>query len=487
VNGAIFVEIVQRHLVSILVWSLCLKKRQLGHARNENTMMKRATKLAEIPHSCDPRPLNASELAEFFVSTDDARDPHIGRREQLRKLLQTNASGLKKIVLAGHSGAGKSTELVKLIQELGSSFFCVSFSVAQECNLAHILVEDMLVAIMERLVNKCQSDGLGERFAVTRAMKEIYDWFAKELQIDNQSDEKSVELEVGADTSQTWIGKLLGLLVKAKVSNRQKDESATRREREVPHRLPNLTERCNLLIREVRQVLEPDRKLLVLIEDLDKASLNDTRKIFVDQPTILADLQTNLVATIPIFLLHSPDADRFRCLFETIVLPMVKIHEVDQSPYQAGLEVLRDVIGRRVKDGLIAEDAMKLLLEKTGGVLRDIFEVIVHASHVAESQFELQKQPLALITSENIRYALNRRKSEYARAISVINLPTEWKLTSELLWSRLKALSEKPRPQLDGDYDDMVLLQAKAVLEYNGEQWFAVHPLVKELVESRGT
>lgn len=29
----------------------------------------------------------------------------------------------------------------------------------------------------------------------------------------------------------------------------------------------------------------------------------------------------------------------------------------------------------------------------------------------------------------------------------------------------------------------MVLLQAKAILEYNGEGWFAVHPLVKELLK----
>lgn len=29
----------------------------------------------------------------------------------------------------------------------------------------------------------------------------------------------------------------------------------------------------------------------------------------------------------------------------------------------------------------------------------------------------------------------------------------------------------------------MVLLQSKAVIEYNGEQWFDVHPLVKELLE----
>ena len=32
----------------------------------------------------------------------------------------------------------------------------------------------------------------------------------------------------------------------------------------------------------------------------------------------------------------------------------------------------------------------------------------------------------------------------------------------------------------------MVLLKARAIMEYNGEGWFALHPLVVELLDSLG-
>ena len=68
-------------------------------------------------------------------------------------------------------------------------------------------------------------------------------------------------------------------------------------------------------------------------------------------------------------------------------------------------------------------------------------------------------------------------------AISVLDLPEEWDLSVGDLYRRLRELADRPVRVLPADPVAMVLLKARAVLEYNGEQWFRVHPLVQELLK----
>ncbi len=445
--------------------------------------IERATKLSEIHRACQPRALRRNELEEFFVPTAEARDETISRRDRIRKVLTRDPGAQTKLLLAGHAGSGKSTELVKLVDELGDRFFVVSFSVLQECNLVSLPVEDLLVVMMERLVFACDKADMAGSFSESKAVEEVYQWFARETETTLQQRELGTELAAGVDTSHSYLGKLAGLLGKWKNWIRHKSGRSKKTELVRPHRLSELTERCNLLIGDVQNALAKDEKtLLVIIEDADKMNLADARRIFIEQPRVLADLGTNLICTIPIFLLHSPDREALEPLFDDMVLPMPKVFEFDRRPCEKGRAVIRQIIERRMSIDLIEDEALTQLIEMTGGVLRDVFEVLVIAAEAAESMHERKRQPEPRINAQNIRYGLNRRKSEYARSISTINLPSEWKLKNDDLYARLKELAKKPLRILPTDHCAMVLLQSKAVIEYNGEQWFDVHPLVKELL-----
>jgi hypothetical protein len=145
--------------------------------------------------------------------------------------------------------------------------------------------------------------------------------------------------------------------------------------------------------------------------------------------------------------------------------------------------LIEEIVFRRVAGNLLEPDALDLLVDKCGGVLRDVFEVLLIAAETAHSLHQREKQPRAAINADNVRYALNRRKGEYARAISVIGLEPEWKVTIADLYARLRDLQDLPQRVMPSDYASMVLLQSGAIVEYNnGEQWFALHPLVRELV-----
>lgn len=390
--------------------------------------MKKATQLSEIYQACTPRPLSRDQLAEFFVNTADARDGIISRREELQKKLRSNLEHHAKLLLAGHRGCGKSTELVKLSEELSDDFFTVAFSVERECNIANVTVEDVLVVLMERIVDACNEAGLGERFAdSTETLKEIHGWFSKELEIDESTSETGKSAEAGVSSEHTYWGKLVGLLAKAKTYIRRGDKHLHRKTIEKPHRIAELVNRCNDLIAAVNNVLAGRKqRLLAIIEDLDKASLSDARQIFVEQPATLADLRTSLIATVPIFLLHSPDSGAFDAHFETMTLPMIKVVEFDGSAYGEGRAIIMEIIKKRVDADLIEKDAFNLIIKMTAGLLRDVFEVLDVAASAAESQSGRQLQQ-PVITKENVRYALNRLRRKYAQSISVINLPDEWR------------------------------------------------------------
>lgn len=206
---------------------------------------------------------------------------------------------------------------------------------------------------------------------------------------------------------------------------------------------------------------------------------------FVEQPAVLANLQTSLIATIPIFMLHSPDRGAFGAHFETVELPMIKVVEFDGTKCKDGVLVIANIIEKRVQNALIKEDALPRLIDKTGGLLRDVFEVLVVAAGVAQSQSERKKQA-AVITKDNVRYALNRLRREYAQSLSSINLPEEWQQAVKVddLYKRIGELKGKSHKNVRSEPVTMVLLQARALMEYNGEGWYSIHPLVRELVET---
>jgi hypothetical protein len=407
--------------------------------------IERATQLFEIHRACQPRPLRGDELDEFFVATADARDETISRRDRMRRILTRNPEFQSKLLLAGHAGSGKSTELTKLVEELGESFFVVSFSVLRECNLVHLSIEDLLVVMMERLVSACDEADMAGSFSESSALEEIYQWFARETEVKQVQTELGTEVAAGVDASRSYLGKLVGLLGTWKNWIRHKSDRTRKAELVKPQRLSELTARCNSLINDVQLALQDQKQtLLVIIEDADKINLADARRIFIEQPRVLADLGTNLICTIPIFLLHSPDrSETLDPLFEHMVLPMPKVVEFNGTPCSKGRQTIKQIIERRMDMALIEEDALELLIEKTGGVLRDVFEVLIVAAEAAESMHERKRQPEPRITEQNIRYGLNRRKSEYARSISSIHLPPEWKVSNDDLYKRLRELAPR--------------------------------------------
>lgn len=435
--------------------------------------------LRDIRQACQLGPLEGGELARYWVDTDAARDPLRNVRQQLLELLVDQDDA--KILFYGHGGSGKSTELNKLQQELPpEDYWVVAFSVHQEMNLVDVVSEDLVLVLMERLVAAADAAGL---VIEPQALQRVYEYFHTVTIRRQEGDKQSGAVEVGVKAATPSLFRpLLDLFAAFKAEIRYEAHSETSRVATLRKRPGDLMLHANKLIQAIAKSLAPGQRLLFIVEDLDKLDIATARRVFIEKPNILTGLNAAVIYTIPIFTFHSPDAGVLHTQFQHCVsLPMIKTLEPDGNRAE-GFEVVRHIILQRLGDDALSPEAMDLLIEKTGGVLQHAFEVIIDATLLRNAPLPLQ--------AEQIRYSLQRKKSEFLTEITLPYEPIPGLENREQLYARLRECLQgqchsKPcRPS--GLTIDQVLLKSCALVEYNGQRWLGVHPLVQEILQEIG-
>jgi hypothetical protein len=165
---------------------------------DNNPASQERLQLREIRRLCKLGALQPDQLTAFFVETEQARDPHANLRLRIRERLEEGED--VQILVFGHGGSGKSTELVKLAQELDDEFFTISFSVLDHLDLLSVTAAEILVIVAEQVVEKANDSGLN---ISDKQLQPIYDWFAKETVsfTNNVQSQLAVEAEASAGTS----------------------------------------------------------------------------------------------------------------------------------------------------------------------------------------------------------------------------------------------------------------------------------------------
>lgn len=440
--------------------------------------------LRDIRRICNPRPLHGVELETLYVKTDDARDPDCAARLSIRSILD-DAETAQRILVYGHRGCGKSTELAKLTADLGAGWLCVNFSVLEDLPPIGVHAEEVLLAITHQLVKKASGEKLA-KLETDERLKKVVEWFTAVKK--TSASARDSELSIGAGAKAGTGGWLFGLgELFAQFSSDLKFRSSTETSivEEVRKRPGDLIEQINRVVESIQDALKPSNKrLLILVEDLDKLGIGDARSVFIENGQLLAGVRAHIIYTIPIFTFHSPDASAMKASFDhDFSLPMIKVLNADGTRAK-GFEIVRDIVRRRVAEASIDQDALDHLIERTGGVLRHVFEVLQTAANMTT----LHEPP---IRKPHIEYGLRRLKAEMGTQIA---LPQHVKIEGvdkvEQLYAKLADYAKrqkegKPCPPT-GDPIVQVLLKSCALVEYNGQRWLGVHPLVVEFLKDLG-
>jgi len=251
--------------------------------------------------------------------------------------------------------------------------------------------------------------------------------------------------------------------------------------------LSDLLDVVNRVFTECKQVLQSEtgQEWIVVVEDFEKLGVEaePLRRLFFDYRLLLEQLQCNLLFVIPVGLAYTQEAEQmpFGPLRQYMIPDIAVYTKRDHEPNEEGLRALKDVIDRRVEPGLLDEALARLLTIASGGNLRDLFELLSRAGIAAEArQASRIEQPDALEAVQALRssYRFRLGESDYGGP-DAIAIPQKME--------KLAAVYRgDPNAQIP-DKTLYVLLRQRVVLQYNGNGWFGVHPLVVDILKETGS
>lgn len=448
--------------------------------------MPKATSLSEVRQYFRGKPLSIDELEKFHVPTSEARGSNPVRR--LESLLRSGSENTHKyqILFAGYKGCGKSTELNLLEKQLQDDFLVINYSVMEKLDPVNLHYIDLFIATMEQLFAVVEETTL-HQYISEAYLASIQNWVSSKEVQEISDNHFTLEGEVGggAGVKIAWFASFFAKFRAAAQTSKSMRETI---QRTIEPKLSELVQQCNDLIHEIETHLDKvDKKdLLFIIEDLDKIPLHRAENLFYNYANQITQLDANIIFTFPIPLFYNTRYNTIANYFEEcFVLPMVKINEQDGSPNAAGRGVLKTIVEKRMDLDLFEDpDHLDQMIAYSGGCIRDLFRMIVEA---AENGVEFERDK---ITAPDYTAAFQKLKREYdqtiADKIETVEGREEVVIPVQDFYDALVDLVQSETKLPESTQVVMELRQNLTILGYNGEGWCDVHPIVKEILISRG-
>jgi hypothetical protein len=399
-----------------------------------------------------PEALNALAPDRALSTPDELQTLYVARpNSPLRplELLLRSSRDSQKILFTGHRGSGKTTELAKLRLLLKDEFFIFRYSITDRLNLYDITYVDVLLALGLELFQTAVTSGL-------RLDNALYD----------QMLSFTKELSTTVSTSPSFAGEIGGEInfLIAKLNAKLKIEDQTRKEvrEKVSPRLSTLLETVNLLARSIQA--ETHKRVMAIVEDLDKVDPAIARQLFYDHGTSLSAPRLSVIYTFPIALRHDNNYGQVKMSFpETYVLPIFKPRMKDGSPNEHAILKCEEILTRRVDPALIEPAARRALAESCGGVTG----LLIALSRQACLEAMVDDKPVIDIAAVNS--AIRNARRDYEVLLNKNQLAT------------LKKVHRTKQVNNDEEYRE--LLHNLSCLEYrNDDVWYDVHPVVQPLL-----
>ncbi len=417
--------------------------------------MEKATNLGEILKVFSPFALSGETYNEFYVETSAARGEEAAK--QIITRFKYNSDMTKKLLFMGHNGSGKSTELFKVEKELQNEYLVVNFSIREETDVVNLQHFDLIFAILNNIFSTVKD--LNYRIS-EKALNNIVSYW---------NDEKILSLveESNIDISSTFEAKVSWLsMVSAKIKGvfqtgvNAKQEIRKKMEPTMKQLLTNI----NQFVDEIQNEIAP-KKILLIIEDLDKIDIDKAKSLFIDNRKTITSINVDTVYTFPIYLFYSEYYNEILSDFDAdVLLSMIKVKNIDGTPFEDGRKTLIEIVKKRCEESLFEANVLSFFVEKSGGSIRDLFSMINNAALTSIIRVG-DNGKITMDVAISTYYSF---KSKRERIIKKDHLP--------ILIEIYKDKAKKPF----GDNQDLLmqLLQAMCVIEYNGKRWCDLHPAI---------
>lgn len=298
--------------------------------------------LTLLHNSLDPfYPLPPGD--QRYVDCNAVRGDADIRRELGKKILRSDRHTYQ--LYTGHTGAGKSTELLRLKDHLQDNGCVVVYFAAgpdDQYDLPDVELPEILLTCARYLIEELQALG-GDPGPLMGWLKnhltEAKDLALSDIVLDN------LTFDIG-----------LGELIKINAQARQ-DPRLRRQLRDLlnPQSVP-LIEQINTIIRSAKLpqgksklVMIADNLEKIVVERRDDGSTNYD-EIFVDRCEQLKGLECHIIYTAPLAMMYSQKTVDIPNLYDAVqILPMVMVNDHQGNPYLEGIKTLKALIDKRLR------------------------------------------------------------------------------------------------------------------------------------------
>lgn len=413
----------------------------------------KATNLDQAVTFFDPlQALSGQHLQDWFVERMGTP------RRRLAKFL--GRPGAPKVLLVGHRGAGKSTELNKLAEEMKDTFHTIGFDALAVTGRSNMRYEDLMLALSTQITRRCIDEGLIDRPAndlLRGGWQALADWWR----------EKVAGFGLGAPRDIKTMASLSTLLGDIELGVSQSAFTREQLNAFVDREMPELVRRLNWVIDQTEKHLNPKRLLLV-VEGLDKVDLEAARHIFRDHAPTITGLNAAMIYTFPLALRYSEDYQNVQLYFnQHVLLPNLSSRERDGAEDPRGRQDMESIVLNRLVSELITSEALEQLIIACGGIVVGLVKLVRQAALFALERDDNQTQVIALVDTQG---AIKELRRELAANLSL----DEWRLLKKRHNDRL--LTNEPEIER--------LLQKGALIEYpNDPFWCDAHPVLWSLLD----
>lgn len=346
-----------------------------------------------------------------------------------------------------------------------NEFDVINFFIQNEIDVDSMTYTDFVFAIMSQIVKYVGAHPDLEKI-LGDDIEALYKYWEEEKIIENVEYDTG-EMETGFSAKLSFLksivvhgGGVLRTGAETKVTIRRKMEP----------KIGYLIQLINQIISKINENLYLNSKkgLIFIVEDLDKLSIEVANEIFVKYRKVIFSIKARMILTFPIYMAYDT---QYNMIKEDVdmcqMLSIIKVRDRNRREFRQGIDTLKNIVEKRADLNLFGENALDYVIMKSGGAIRDLFQMIRDAAYeslVAEH---------AQITIEDVTIAYKKLKSEYERLIR-----------NESDVDKLAYIYNDPRP-LTTDETVMSLLLRGLILEYNGERWCGVHPAVEDFLREK--
>lgn len=430
-----------------------------------------ADALTNIYNAIDPfKPLEPGDPA--YVDCQAERGDADVVRDVGREILRSDRFTCQ--LYAGHRGAGKSTELLRLKQTLEENgCFVVYFAAVGEdgdIDPQDVQYTDILLASARHLLEELsQADPTP-----------LVNWFrerGKALWEIGQTEIRMDSTNVKVLASQ--FAELTATIRTVPSKRRQIREL-------VDIHTVTLVKALNEFIESGRRKLPEGTRIVVIADNLDRivpihrdeSGRSNHDEIFLDRSDQLQGLECHLVYTVPISMVYSNRANDLKEVYgNPELLPMVMIQTPEGELHPPGFQKIREVLVRRIcpfvpeaeLEGGVFEDAvaLRLLCLASGGHVRELLLLMKEA---------MNRTSALPVTGRAVRRAISETRDTYRRTVE----RDQWRILARVAQTH----------SIDNDEAHRDLLFRRCLMEYryfDDEDvmrcWYDAHPLIKAIPE----